>query len=244
MKINFILTLIVITNLFILVRCQKIDNLAKCCDSFSSVFEKNSSFVCQNSTDSRFVLNTSKTEFITTSCVDIFESSITIFEVQDGDLKAPKRKIYAEVFHKCCPVGSFYNHHNRSCDKLDLQSSFQATFISVGLPQCVIIKDYIYPSLELVEKRLKGQDDDHCLDDTLSGEFILRVCQTLDVCQSTMCLRKCCGDGKSFVNGSNCEDTFEKGFYLDHFSNHIENPHCKYKKRVFIYYIWKNYENL
>lgn len=234
MIFNYLLLVNVIQSLFFLqVSCQdslKIDTLPKCCDSFSSIIKKNSSLICQNSTSSRFVLNSTKVvdEINKTLCVDTFKSDLAIFELQNGDINALTRNISSELFHKCCPLGYRYDYHNKSCEKIDLPSCFQETFVSVGLPDCKIIRDYIYPTLELAKKRLDEDDLGHCLDQTISDEYVVRVCETINVCQSTRCLRKCCGDGKSFVNGSNCRDTFAKGFRLDQLSNHIENLNCKY----------------
>lgn len=200
-------------------------NLPKCCDLGRSVVEENSTLVCRNSTNKRLHLTTT---FIQETideklCMDNFESDFFIFEKENGTF-TPRVNISSKALRKCCSPGYFYNYHNKSCDVSDDEGTLNALLITVGLPQCRIINDYVFQSFNATKKMYKSYKENmKCLDQTTSGEYVLRVCESMSICETTRCLHKCCEDGKSFVNGSNCRDTFEKGFHLHHLSDNIEN---------------------
>lgn len=208
----------------ILVCCQSqssIDDLPKCCDFQSSIFKENSTYVCKRTFDKQHVINVKTVVNISKKslCVDIFESDFFVFQLEIEFNFTLKRNVSTEAFQKCCPLEYSYNYNNKSCDKCDFQSDFNASLIKVGLPQCNIIKDHLHSTY----RNENRQNFNSCLDKTVSGEYVERICETVDICKSTRCIHKCCPDGKSFVNGSNCKNTFGEGLYLGHFSKNIEN---------------------
>lgn len=227
---------ICLINLAVSQNSPKTNKWSKCCDNQSSVVEQNDTLVCQNSTDRRLYFNTSvvQEEKSNSWCLDVFKSSFIIFESEIGEL-IPRVNITSKAFHKCCPLGYSYNYHNKSCDSTDIESVFKASFMKFGLPGCRIIKDYVLTSWSSTSKM--GNNPNQCVDQTISGDFILRVCEEISVCQNTKCIHKCCGDGKSFVNGSNCKDTFDKGLYLEHLLDNIQN--LTGKLLLYLYFLSK-----
>lgn len=207
--------------------CQNppiVNDLPKCCDFQSFVVKENSTLTCKKSTSRRLQVNHN---FIDATddqklCIDIFESNFFIFEQQNGDLVL-KDNISAQAFRKCCPLGYLYNYQNKSCEEIDNRSSLPVALITVGLLECKIIKDYLLESSKSISEHVDRNYSNKCLDETTSGEYVLRVCENISICKNSRCLHKCCKDGRSFVNGSKCKDTFEKGLYLQHLSKNIEN---------------------
>lgn len=207
--------------------CQNlslIDELPKCCDLRSFVVEENSTLLCKNSTSRRLYVNNKFVDLPDDQkvCIDVFKSDFFIFGSQNDELIF-KSNISSKALRKCCPFGYLYNYQNKSCEESDIQSALQANLIKVGLPECKIIRDYLFGSPNAIIEQVDKNYSNTCLDQTTSGEYVLRVCESINTCKTTRCLHKCCEDGKSFVNGSHCKDTFEKGLFLQHLSKNIEN---------------------
>lgn len=198
--------------------------LPKCCESENSIFETNTTLFCNKSTNKRLVINShlkNKTNE-DALCVDATATDFYVFEMRNTYFQ--KKKNISEIsYPKCCPVGFVYNYHNKSCDILSEETVVPSYLIKVGLPHCAIINDYVFSSNELYFKKLQVIQSDYCVDNTTENQLILRACESIDICKTTRCIHKCCADGKSFVNGSHCEDTMEKGFKLNHLTRNIEN---------------------
>lgn len=125
------------------------------------------------------------------------------------------------LFRKCCPPGFSYNSTYHKCDRS--QDYFQTyTYFDVGLKDCYpgVITDYKRQStpeeiagynraiLSLPGLQEYFRYGDFCID-KLHGEdgYLFRVCRrNVEVClkPGVQCIRKCCGDGEIFKDGSFC----------------------------------------
>ncbi|KAG5889457.1 hypothetical protein JTB14_016437 [Gonioctena quinquepunctata] len=63
----------------------------------------------------------------------------------------------------------------------------------------------------------------YCLDETIDHRYTVRVCEDLKICEQVRCIHKCCADGKSFINGSHCKDTFIHGLDFQFVKSFVGN---------------------
>ncbi|CAH1105132.1 unnamed protein product [Psylliodes chrysocephalus] len=200
------------------------DGLGKCCDFGQILYEyKNATFACIDDSTKRKSVFVPVINFIknnpTGSCLDY---STDFYEFQFSDQKIiGKTQLIEDFYPKCCPIGYMYNPIKHSCDpKNNFEHGFiNRKLIKVGLPQCHIVADNLLTTLD----NQVIPEDGYCFDETSSG-FVRRQCtEDGDICDNMRCVKKCCPDGKSFVNGAHCVDNYEIGMDLD-FSTKIENP--------------------
>ncbi|KAJ8915634.1 hypothetical protein NQ315_003418 [Exocentrus adspersus] len=212
-------------------------NLPKCCEVGSAFVEQNNSFFCNQSENRRVVIqehfgfNFSDAEEY--ECVEGLDKNLLQIKKTLNKIEVVK-DISDYALRKCCPVNHLYDPITHSCEgNLTISSNgFNATFLRIGLPDCRIIYDYELKNLEDVQRddntsiKIRGRkysNEKYCVDETVSSNYVVRVCETFDICESVLCLHKCCPDGQSFVNGSHCRDTFVYGMDLDRFSNFVPN---------------------
>ncbi|XP_045467311.1 probable G-protein coupled receptor Mth-like 3 isoform X2 [Harmonia axyridis] len=220
------------------------DVLQKCCEPSEVIVDKNSTLQCDPNAGKRlqtnFVQNQTVSNNTDTLCVDVFaENKMVMFYVDQYGTIEKKMELEDEYYPKCCQLGHIYNDKLHSCQPANITSSTETTiplnsFILVGLPQCEVIVDFFVSDLKEVAwptriLHVKGESRSFdgkkfCVDDTVSGSrYVVRICESLDVCDRIRCIHKCCPDGQSFVNGSKCVDTFRYGIDL-HSSANIEEP--------------------
>ncbi|CAG9833810.1 unnamed protein product [Diabrotica balteata] len=152
-----------------------------------------------------------------TQCMDIFEKTVSKFN-KEGLTMSKTEDL--SVLTKCCPVEYFYNQTTRSCAKLtNKTNSFRREILKIGL-QCEIILDMIInfktdviynKTLTVLKTGETYLENQFCLDNTVDGKDVVRLCKSWRYCKRVKCVRKCCPDGQSFVNGSFCRDTFVHG---------------------------------
>lgn len=216
-------------------------DLPKCCKVGSVFVERTGGFFCNKSENGRVVIQThfdvdlNEEEY---ECVEALNLDLFLFE-RTVNKSSIVKNISDRMLPKCCPLGYFYNHLAHSCVEDSRNSNFNATFLKVGLPKCQIIYDYKFEKVDdisiddndyFVSKwGEKINKENYCIDETVNSNFVVRVCKHFDVCENVLCLHKCCPDGQSFVNGSNCKDTFIHGMDLNRFSNFIPDINGKYK---------------
>nr|DAC74017.1 TPA_exp: secretin G protein-coupled receptor Mthl2 [Tribolium castaneum] len=160
-------------------------------------------------------------------CIDV-ENSVALFQTTEGNLSKVRDLSDAGFYPKCCPLDYFYNRTTHGCVKSNeiLEPFFREKFVTVGLPHCKVIIDIptksqnVQPFLE--ERKIKKGS--YCLDQDQNKQFVLRICyDNYDVCDRIRCIRKCCPDGQSFINGSKCHNTFVHGLDLSAFSGNMDN---------------------
>ncbi|CAG9859521.1 unnamed protein product [Phyllotreta striolata] len=203
----------------------------KCCENSITDFP-NGSFSCSNHTGIAEIIRIN-TPFLGdnfTKCVDVFQNKVTIFGKNNNTFTKLEE---IEVPTKCCPNFHLYNTTKRACDKTNLPNEFDKESIvrKIGLPQCEIITDELAEKLsEFGHRKSTGIFPDYstrtpktqfCLDRTVDGKYVKRACGNWSVCESLKCIRKCCEDGRSFVGGSQCRDTFVHGLELVHFRGFV-----------------------
>ncbi|XP_057653086.1 G-protein coupled receptor Mth2-like [Diorhabda carinulata] len=104
-----------------------------------------------------------------------------------------------------------------------VNSFINESLVKVGLRKCKTIIDLKFDFFDSI-KSINKSVDDFCVDQTEYDGFVLRECRIgFDVCDKLKCIRKCCPDGQSYVNGAKCENTYEHGTNLSRFSDIVEN---------------------
>ncbi|XP_056635981.1 G-protein coupled receptor Mth2-like [Diorhabda sublineata] len=163
------------------------------------------------------------------TCIDVVDQSATIFRKNHSEYRKIEQ---VDLFNKCCPPNYFYDTEKRSCANSSNRTNiFGQNVVKIGLPQCEIISDLtvdlktdvVWDDFNVVilktgEMYAKNQ---FCLDETTIGRGVVRICRNSRFCKTVKCVRKCCPDGKSFVNGSHCEDTFVNGIQFDKFETFL-----------------------
>ncbi|KAJ8958953.1 hypothetical protein NQ318_019724 [Aromia moschata] len=207
--------------------------LAKCCDFGSAFFTSNGSHFCNKTDSTREMLKTNLVFNKTRGeCVEILNSRLYLFEVKDSVPFARDDITYVLV-PKCCPKNFSYVPSLHSCVEDNKNDLFNTNDVSVGLPSCKITYDY---ELALEDEfvvyknyiHLPGFGEEiprgeYCVDRTTRNTFVVKACKSYDVCTKVQCIHKCCSDGKSFVNGSHCIDTYIYGINLDYLAQLVGN---------------------
>ncbi|XP_028136498.2 G-protein coupled receptor Mth isoform X1 [Diabrotica virgifera virgifera] len=195
--------------------------LHKCCEK-EVVFNRGL-YSCKDRGDNATSTQVIRTNLVyekddnNTQCIDIFEKTVSKFS--KGDLTISKIEDLS-VLTKCCPVEYFYNQTGRSCTKIaNKNNTFTREILKIGL-QCEIVIDMIInfrtdviynKTLTVFKTGETYLENQFCLDNTIDGRDIVRLCKSWRYCKKVKCVRKCCPDGQSFVNGSFCRDTFVHG---------------------------------
>lgn len=215
-------------------------DLPKCCKVGSEFAEQSGGFFCNKSENERVVIQTDVDVDLSDAeeyeCVEAVSSDLFVFRRTTNETSVVQN-ISDRMLSKCCPNNYFYDPVTHSCVENSKESSFNATFLQVGLPKCQIIYDYKFENMDEIkiedsnvfvsiggEKYPRGE---YCVDETMNRIFVVRVCEQFDICDSVLCLHKCCPDGQSFVNGSHCKDTFVYGLDLYRFSNLLSDIYGK-----------------
>lgn len=232
----------IFTLLIIIINNQLSLQLNKCCEYEIDQF-KNETFMCNEVKKSaRLRINVLFEENVNKrKCLDIFDNKVLIFERNNESFVKIED---VEALTKCCPGDYFYNATRKSCEKLSTQkqNTFNDKLIKIGLPLCQIISDLTLENLTEITFNssslyLPKSDDfftenQFCLDETVDGKYVVRLCRDWRVCEDMKCIKKCCADGKSFVNGSNCQDTFVHGLEFNGFESFIGDIKGKFKVRL------------
>lgn len=200
-------------------------SIQKCCGFGEYLHVANGTHQCVQDTTKRVGIVTNSFNFIKDNtdgeCVDYSEHKFFNFSINNGDIVLQKPS-YEKVFVKCCPLGYKYNSQLHACTedpKMD-QSFITEKYVRVGLPNCKLIVDkQEYDSKE---------SDEFCIDKDQNENLIRRECsKSIEDCDNIRCIKKCCPDGQSFVNGAKCTDTYIHGLNLS-FSKNILEPSCKF----------------
>ncbi|XP_044750825.1 G-protein coupled receptor Mth2-like [Coccinella septempunctata] len=204
----------------------------KCCGDGQEIVEKNSQFTCEKVQNARLQENFEIEDFLARNrpgtCVEIFSGkTVATFQVKNDTKSVVKLEDHGEFFFpKCCPLDYRYNTTTHACEKEpgnSLGFLKMDSFVRVGLPECEIISDKILESQDvkmngkdlILLKEMRILEEKYCVDSTLDGKLIVRICESdYQICSQIMCIHKCCPDGQSFINGANCRDTFTHGIDL------------------------------
>ncbi|CAH1279116.1 unnamed protein product [Diabrotica balteata] len=214
--------LLKVSILFILVTFSHCQSLGKCCN-YGQILEEyaNSTYNCIVDKIKRHDIFATEVNILksnlSTKCID-YSTEYYEFEILEEKI-VQKRLLDGPYFTKCCPLGYIYEPKNHSCV---IKGNYDHTFIhnkliKVGLPQCRIVVDS-----EVLSLGGHTSEDEFCEDETKNG-FVRRQCKDENVCSDIRCVKKCCRDGQSFVNGSHCVDTYTNGIDLK-FSTKVEDP--------------------
>lgn len=218
----------------------------KCCGIGEQIVEKEFRFICEKLKNGRLQDTFEDKDFlkrnVTGTCLEIFsEKNVTLFGVDEVTGTIKKQEEYGEFyFPKCCPLNYRYNRTTHGCAKVVgnfLNLLKVDSFVRVGLPKCEIISDHIYESMQAVKmngrellllEEKKTLKEGYCVDSTLDGKLVVRICEEdTSICSQIRCISKCCPDGQSFINGSFCRDTYTHGVDL-HFTKAILEPDGEY----------------
>ncbi|CAH1118010.1 unnamed protein product [Phaedon cochleariae] len=206
------------------------ESKAKCCKTNEWIVSENQKLFCNKSQQNRLLLSDSQ-KHNSTECVEAYNSKVYLFGNQENSF------VLKEVFpavSKCCPPNFYYNHVHHSCAFMPNKTkTLNESFIKIGLSHCNVISDFQFDSthdfkiangvLFLPNVTQNFPEYDFCVDDNVDGRFAVRVCRDIGVCENIKCVRKCCPDGQSFVNGSHCLDTFQHGLRFENFSDFMED---------------------
>lgn len=228
------------------------DRHSKCCKFGEHLTLINSSYECVEDNNGRLQILTNETDFLNSEssgvCAEV-TTDFFIFNISSGKI-AGKRPISEKYFPKCCPLNYVYNSVSHTCEekrKANL-SHIKENFVKVGLPNCKVVVDYELNGTTDFEYGLIGagvkqkrnslrEPGTFCIDENEKGSFTIRECKEgFQICESIRCVRKCCPDGRSFINGSECYDTYTHGLNLSIFSN-INKPEGMLCCILFRYFI-------
>ncbi|KAJ8915636.1 hypothetical protein NQ315_003420 [Exocentrus adspersus] len=243
--------------LFTVLACLLLDKAAfshgytseKCCKSGEYLKKVDSSYQCTESGSKRLDVLANETDFLAKGvdgeCVDITPApEFSIFNVSGG--KIVGRRLFEERhFPKCCPLNYTYNSALHSCEERgNLTHDFiREIFIKVGLLDCKVIVDFelnervdLYASVIDIKRH-----SEYCVDENEKGRFTMRECRNdTEVCDHIRCVKKCCPDGQSFIDGPHCRDTYVNGLNLKA-SPVVESPEDRFAvisnhtcKRIFL----------
>lgn len=199
-------------------------SIQKCCGFGEYLHVANGTHQCIQDTTKRLGIITDTVNYIKThldgECVDFTTDNFSKFLISNGNVVHQTRS-EEEVFGKCCPLGYKYNSQRHACneDPNSDQTFITRNFVRVGLPHCKLI----------IDKKEDSPEGSHefCIDRDESGDLIRRECrETTEDCDNVRCVKKCCPDGQSFVNGATCTNTYVHGLNLS-FSKNVEEPSCK-----------------
>lgn len=194
---------------------------SKCCKIGESLAEVNSSHRCIENKLRRLYVLTNESDFLSDNsdgeCVDV-EEDFFAFRIVGGKI-AERKPVEEPVFPKCCPMNYTYNTILHGCEESDADLDFiEERFVKVGLPSCKVIVDHELN--EVTELKDSVSLDSYCVDKNEKGSFVYRECKKdIEVCEDVRCIKKCCPDGQSFINRSQCFDTYVHGLNLSTFSN-------------------------
>lgn len=196
----------------------------KCCKTGERLVE-DGSHKCVKDKLRRLYVLTNETDFLNNNsegeCVDTSRKFQT-FKIAGGKV-VEERLVKGQIFSKCCPLNYTYNSVLHSCEESNSDFDFiEGHLIRVGLPGCKIIIDEELNDIAEKYHDLKDSayPESYCFDRNEKGSFVYRQCkENLDVCDNIRCIKKCCPDGQSFINQSQCFDTYTHGLNLSTFLN-------------------------
>lgn len=232
---NLVLLLVFAT---VVIKVTLCNDSSKCC-SFDEnlVKDGNSSYTCTKDITQRHQIFTRNTEFLKNSisgkCLDVVNNTFVEYSIDTNVVV----EYEGDFFPKCCPLNRIYNTNLHSCvENISIPLNYiNNSFVKIGLTECKLITDFKLEQqtnfLDAYTQRINSFQDfnSFCFDRTEKGSFVLRECQKdLESCKDHKCVKKCCPDGKSFVNGSKCVDTYVYGLNLSHFSQIVENHQGEY----------------
>lgn len=211
-------------------------DIPKCCKVGSVFVEQSDGFFCNRSENGRAVIQTDFEVDVNSTeeyeCVEAVNSDLFLFKRTPNETTVVKN-ISDRMLPKCCPEGYLYDPVAHSCVENFTETYFNVTFLIVGLLSCEIIYDYNFENMDGIQLEDDGifisnfnehiRRDKYCIDETVKGSYVARVCKDYDICDRVLCLHKCCPDGQSFVDGSHCKDTYKYGMELSRFSSFIPN---------------------
>lgn len=215
------------------------ESLKKCCGSDQKLKKFKGSYKCIKDATRRLQIFT-EINFLETNyngqCVDsddnFFVFSRTSSKISRGEPVTDK------YFPKCCPLNYHYNTIMHSCEEKENRNENLITkkYVKVGLAHCRVIEDFEAADLGklLLTTSDTGTENSttmnwnekasFCIDETEKRTYIKRICKDdLEICETTKCLRKCCPDGQSFINGSRCYDTYTHGIDLSRLKHLVQN---------------------
>ncbi|KAG5889460.1 hypothetical protein JTB14_016440 [Gonioctena quinquepunctata] len=211
----------------------------KCCRSGEVLKRVGESFECTEDLTKRVQVRANITNFLyqnaSGQCVETLDSAVVVLGVSEEGIVS-QETAEGGFFPKCCPLNFVYNTFLHSCVATanSAPDFFQEPFVKVGLTSCKLVSDTVLNGTnnfryKFLNSTGRFENDalhpgSYCIDKTEKGSFVVRECRgDLEVCEVIMCIKKCCPDGQSFVNGPHCTDTYEYGLNLSVLEN-VENP--------------------
>lgn len=224
--------LFIVILVFVNIKCEGVifedDSVKKCCgygEYLNVTIDGN--YTCEENVIKRLGIHTNYSNFLidhsSGRCVDFSTDGFFRYEIEDGEI-LEQTPLDVTAFPKCCPLGFTYNTRIHACEEniTITEDYIDRPFVKVGLAQCRVIVD---ETIDSIPRDHDPEDNNYCIDQDQNGVKIKRKCREdiEGVCDKIRCVKKCCADGKSFVNGPNCMDTHVHGIDLG-FSDNIAYP--------------------
>lgn len=232
--IKFILSLTLLSNICLCDQLVNINRYKKCCkDNEHLILQRDNYYNCTLNNYklyNYFRPNVTHLEHEnnTNYCVDVSLKEIQVNLLllnsnkklmNDIDLKLNQ----VQTFHKCCPLGYVYVKKERKCTAYETKNHENliknASLVTVGFLHCnnTVIRDVFFNNYHDANTYAKKFNFDHyCFDETIDNNYVIRKCESKDVCDDTnvICLHKCCPDGYNYNNSRFCSKYphFESGF--------------------------------
>nr|XP_023016750.1 probable G-protein coupled receptor Mth-like 2 [Leptinotarsa decemlineata] len=214
----------------------------KCCKPEETFVKTGDSFQCSEDLNKRVQVRANTTDFLKQNkrglCFEALDSDVITLNISAEGVSV--QRVTVSFFPKCCPLGYVYNAITHGCVKKPSPADFlKEPFVKVGLTNCRLVVDTILHGTDDFQYTLLNHTGRYqrnvlypgsfCIDKTENESLVLRECQeSLRTCDTIKCVKKCCPDGQSFVNGSKCVNTYEHGLNLSVFGNAVEKPNDPY----------------
>lgn len=164
------------------------------------------------------------------TCVDIIdEDQLAIVQCS---IKISKASLSFGL-QKCCESDMIYDDEQRKCvENENLENSVFTEILieSYGVPKCPkeVIVIYYSENSKIIFNNYSVKIDDRkistsfCIDETISGKILVKVCESHEICSKIPCFRKCCDQLEKFYYSeenetSSCvehnEDFIHPNFY-------------------------------
>ena len=151
-------------------------------------------------------------------------------------------------FPKCCEPNFFYHPKQHKCiyvngtTEIYDDEDFHVRIVKFGLENCKVITDHVIDNRTFKQAVNVEQNNTvvynnksyslgtYCFDKTYnSTSYILRTCETMDVCTADdsngkrpLCIKKCCPDGTFYIK-DNCTYNNTSGLDISQYSDLISN---------------------
>lgn len=183
---------------------------------------------CVDDVKPSFLIVENATDTSANSCVDLTERlQLVMVYCGSSETTLDHKSSLAYTVNRCCPLDTQYDYESRSCvaasnnstSPLTHHDSSSVVSETFNLPKCAtnepLVEYYSKTHRIHFEKGLLSVNDRKvdglfCIQDTTSGDLIVKVCEHADICTRIPCIRKCCNERMFFdttpEDKAKCED--------------------------------------